>query len=287
MEENGITMADMIVQMIDSGQLSYEEEMKIRKKIEEKRKDRCLADVIESEVAEKMDSESIKIKTICQSVHKKCFKESKVGTMNPFKLTDKMIRKFEKDVREFYGLNEKEMVAFMGMFQMGLNKMAEEGILDFTPDRNMFKSYLNSKHSISYINNPYSAEDTERIEKWVKLHPIDVKGMAIHIWLLKGISFIEIVNLTKKDCWDGVRTYDSIMKFDEDLFEANARSQIVWSSLRMHPKEVRYVFAVPRKDGSGWERLTVQGLQKKLWHICRSMNIDYKSIHGNEAIKLS
>lgn len=289
MEADKITMADMVAQMITDNRLSAKEEAEIMKMIEEKQRKRggrCLAEVIEVEMSKKLGAENIKMKNMYQSVFQKCFKDSKAGNTVSFKLSEKVISKFKKDVRELYGLNENEMVFFMGMLQVGLDKMAEEGGLNFTPDKEMFRNFLQLKHRISYIDNPYTYEETEKIMEWTEMHPADVKGLAVSLWFTGGISFTEIVSLAKTDCWGNKRAADSIMQFKENLFEVSTRAKIVRNALNMHPKDVRYVFVVPRRDNSGWRRLSEQELQGKLWHICKQLEITYKTVSRDEALRI-
>lgn len=293
MEESKIIMSDMAVQRISGNQFSAEEETTVKKRITEKQgkigngqKGRCLAEVIELEIGDKLDLEDVRMKSMCQTVYKRCFKETKIGNMDSLKLSEKAINKFKKDIREFYGLNEDEMLLFRWMLQTGLNKMADEGILKYVPDKNIFYNPMDSKHRIAYISNPYSLEETEKIMRWAEEHPADVRSQAVSLWFTGGIALTEIVNLTKKDCWGGTRAEDSPMEFEENLFKAGIRPQIVWRALKMHPKEVKFVFVIPRQDGSGWKKLTETGLQRKLKCICRDIGIDYKRIGKKEAIKL-
>ena len=288
MEEKRIIMADIVTQMISSDQFSDEEETKIKMLIEERQRKReesrsgkCLAEVIEAEIGAKLVLDDIKMKNMCQSVYNQCFKETRVGKMDSFKLTEKLINNFQKNVRDLYGLNEKEMIFFMGMLQVGLNKMAEDGLLSFAPDKEIFHDFVNAKNRTSYIENPYSPEETCKIMKWSEAHPIDVRGLAVSLWFTGGISLTEIVNLTKKDCWG-----NGIMKFEKGLFETGIRPQIVRKALDQRPKDVKYVFVIPRQDKSGWKRLNEFGLQKKLWHICKIIGIEYKKIDKNQAVKL-
>lgn len=292
MGESKITFADMVTKMIADGQLSAAEEMVIKKMIEEKQKKaggqkgRCLADVVGAEIMEKLDEEDVKMNSLYQSVYRKCFEENRVGRKDSFKLSEAMIKKYQKDVTELYGLDEKEIAIFFEMLQAGLRILEEDGILDFAPDKNTFCRFKRQERKVSYISNPYSSGETGRIMEWTECHPTDSRGMALSLWFTGGIALTEIVNLTKKDCWGNVRTADSIMEFKEGLFNSSTRSGIVRKSLDLHPREVRHVFVIPRQDGSGWKRLTEKGLQRKLAYICQEIGITYKKIEKNEAIKL-
>lgn len=290
METNKFTVTDIIIQIISDNQLPLEDEIKIKEIIERKhkkedgRKDRCLADVIKSEIIGKMSAKDSKIKNISKAVYKKCFMKSGIGNTDSSELTEKKIKEFEKTFRSSSVLNKDERICFMALLQTGLNILSNSGMLGFVPDKKMFDKFLNSEHIINYIENPYSEEETEKIMKWAEEHPTDVRGIAVSLWFTKGISLTEIVNLTKKDCWNGVREKDSIMMFDKNLFNSSIRSEIVWKSLNLHPKEEEDVFVIPKKDGRGWEKFTEGGLQKKLWYICKEIGITYKRIYPNEAI---
>lgn len=294
MTDNDITIVDMVTQMINNNQLSAEDELRIKQILEGRLRNRsdgqkgmCLAEAINSEMAKKLALQDPRMKNMCELVYNRCFRESRIGRMDSLKLTEKTVKKFEKDVRELYGLNENEIVFFMGMLQVGLDKLADEKLLSFIPDRHLFRDFINTRHTTIYIDNPYSPEETEKIIQWMERHPTDARGLAVGLWFTGGISLTEIVNLTKKDCWGGKRTADSIMKFEERLFCARNRAGIVRNALDLHPSNVKYVFVIPRRDGSGWKRLTEQGLQKKIGCICQDLGITYKKVHKNEAIKLT
>lgn len=294
MDGSNITIADMVTRIIASGQLSPLEEVRIKKMIEEKQKKtgsqkgRCLTDAVKEEMVRRMGAEDVGIKDIYYSVFKKCFEENRIGRMDAFKLSDAIVKKYKKDVTELYGLSENELIIFMEMFQMGLEKMEIEGMLDFVPAPDIFQKIHVSGQRVSYIGNPYSNGETEKIMRWAECHPTDARGLAVSLWFTGGISLMEIVNLTKKDCWgNNKRALDSLMEFNEGLFNVSIRSVIVRKALDLHPRDVRYVFVVPRQDSSGWKKLTEKGLQRKLAYICQDIGIPYKKIDRNEAIKLS
>lgn len=293
MDGSNITMADMVTRVIASGQLSPLEEVRIKKMIEEKQKKtgsqkgRCLTDVVKEEMIGRMGAQDVGIKDIYYSVFQKCFEENRIGRMDAFKLSDAIVKKYKKDVTELYGLSENELIIFMEMLHMGLEKMEIEGMIDFVPDPNIFQKFNVLEQRVSYIVNPYSNGETEKIMKWAECHPTDARGLAVSLWFTGGISLTDIVNLSKKDCWGNKRGLDSLMEFNEGLFNVRIRSGIVRKALDLHPRDVKYVFVVPRQDGSGWKRLTEKGLQRKLAYICQDIGISYKKIDRNEAIKLS
>ena len=122
---------------------------------------------------------------------------------------------------------------------------------------------------IKYIDNPYSAEETEKIKEWVDLHPRDIRGLAIGLWLTGNVSLMEIANLKKKDVHKG-------------LFIKWERARLISKALQMNPQNGNYVFMVINEGNL--EKLTAQGLMMKLYHVCNRLGINYKRINKNEAM---
>lgn len=294
MKEDKASVVDRVTQIITDNQLSPDEAIRIKEVIEKKQRkindsysEKCLAEVIDLEMARVLAPEDIGINNVCYSVYKKCFKDTRVGKANCSALSEGVIKKFEKNIRELYGLNEKETAVFEKLLYLGLSKLKNEGLLDFVPDKEMFGDAVDLKYKSSYIKNPYSPEETDKIMQWSKRHSADVRGLAISLWFTGGISLTQIVNLTKKDCWGSVRkSRNSIMEFEDRMFYTDQKMQILRNALDQRLRDVKYVFVVPRKDGSGWKKLTELGLMRKLYYICIDLGIAYKSIHKNEAIKL-
>ena len=263
----------MVSQIINEYKLLDEDE--VRKILEEKGKkeeDRgiCLASVIEKEL-----EKAIKSGQICesnvglyQSVFNKSIKNSEFGNIPASELSDMLIRKFVLQAEKTYEMNRTRLKCFTGMLQTGLNKMAEEDMLDFVPVKHA-KEYLGSKIVIQYINNPYTPEETERIKEWIELHPDDIRGMAIGLWFTGDVSLLEIANLKREEC-------------HKDIFKNWKRARFVAKALELHPKNTDYVFMIIN-DGR-WEKLTVQGFMMKLYHVCNRLGIEYKRINRNEAM---
>ena len=104
--------------------------------IEEKQKmggqkGRCLAEVVGAELMQKMDTEDTRTKVMYQNIYQKCFKENRIGRMDSSKLSEAIIKKYQREVIELYGLGEEEITVFMDMFQSGLEKLENYGILVF------------------------------------------------------------------------------------------------------------------------------------------------------------
>ena len=273
-KEDKITViCKMVRQIIDEDKLADEAE--IRRILEEKGKKEeergiCLASVIEKEL-----EKAIKSGQICesnvglyQSVFSKSIKNSEFGNIPASELSDMLIRKFVLQAEKTYEMNRIRLKCFTGMLQTGLNKMAEEDMLDFVPVKHA-KEYLGSKIVIQYINNPYTPEETERIKEWIELHPDDIRGMAIGLWFTGDVSLLEIANLKREEC-------------HKDIFKKSKRARFVAKALELHPQNKDYVF-MAINDGK-LEKLTPQSFQMKLYHVCNRLGIEYKRINRNEAM---
>ncbi len=274
-KEDKITViCKMVRQIIDEYRLIDETE--IRKILEEKVKKEeyskiCLATVIEKEL-----EKAIKSGQICesnvglyQSVFDKSIKNSEIGNMPAKELSDILIKKFVLQAGKVYEVERTRLKCFTGMLQTGLNKMAEEDMLDFVPVKHAYKEYLGSESEIQYIHNPYTPEEAERINEWIELHPGDIRGLALGLWFTGNITLMEIANLKKKDVHNG-------------LFKKWERARFVAKALELHPKNKDYVF-MAINDGK-LEKLTPQSFQMKLYHVCNRLGINYKKINRDEAM---
>lgn len=284
---NESSVFQQITELIIERQLSVTEEYKLKEFLNRVLINgrKCLASAIVKKVEENVGA--LKKNKKCWNLYlfilEKCFWETEVGTMEAEKLTLKIINDFTSEVIEKFGLKDYEEILFMQMLQMGLNQMDDDKFLEFFPDRMMYRKYAASKVDISYISNPYSEEDTEKILNWAETHPASVLIQATSLWFTKGLTLKDIVNLTKKDCWGE----DCIEREGIELFRTSFRAKIVRRALDTHPPKVEYVFSVPNSDGSGWKKLTEKGLLINLKHICKQTGIIYKPILVNEAIILN
>ena len=279
-----ITVFDIIIQLIKDNQLSPEEEAEIRGILEEKEREReeerlsrCLAGVIETEMQRKVDEGIIKeaTKNRYHPIFRRCFQETQTGNMDASELSASIIREFIMEAHESFGLNRNEMYLFMGMLQMGINKMSEMKLLTFVPDKKMYRSYIEIDRGIRYIDNPYSPEETKKITDWVESH-VDSRGFAVALWLSSNIAPKEIVSLKKEDCWD------SDSGIGKGLFKDNKKMKFVSEAFKIHPENEEYIFMV-KKDGK-WKKLNERSLQIKLYYICQDIEITYRAFHKNESI---
>lgn len=276
----------MIVQVIKGDQLLEEEEAELLEvlrrrgeKRESARLSRCLAGVIETEMQKKVDEGIIRkvTKDRYHPIFRRCFQETQTGNMDASELSESAIRDFVMDAHEFMGLNKNDMYFFMGMLQMGLNKLSDMELLTFIPDRKMYRGYIESERGIKYIDNPYSPEETKIIMDWIIKNP-DTRALAVGLWLTGNISPEEIVVLKQEDCWE----YDNDLVVGKGIFEERAKLRFVTEAFKMHPADEQYVFMV-KKDGR-WKKLNERSLQIKLYYICQDIGITYRAFHKNETI---
>lgn len=287
-KEEKITMFDMVAQIIQSNRFSVEEESEIfevlKTRMEEKEKtrmSRCLAGVIERELEKRVEEGIYKesTKSRYHPIYRRCFQETQTGNLDASELSESVIREFIMEAHESLGLNNKnDMAAFMGLLQMGLNSMSDQGLLSFVPDKKLYRKHIESDRGISYIDNPYSPEQVKKIIGWVENHFSDPRGLAVALWFSSNISPEEIVSLKKENCWED----SNGMREGRGIFEESARLRIVSEAFKLHPEDEQYIFMV-KKDGR-WRRLNEKSLQIKLYYICQDLKITYRAFHKNESI---
>lgn len=165
-----MTLCQMIKNLISNGQLGVVEQLEIKEVILEEEKKRggeepCLAAVVEKEMAEKgMElGENELSKRLYQPIIDEYFWGTDIGNMPGSKLSESIIMRFISRMRDVYKLNKNQMICFMGLLQVGLNKMAQEGMLGFTPDKYIYRNYVALERKIQYIDNPFTTEQTEQI----------------------------------------------------------------------------------------------------------------------------
>lgn len=276
MEENKVTtLGDMIKQIINENQLSEVDEAEIQKMLEEKGKKKeemgtCLAAVVEREL-----EKAIKSGQICgshaglyQSVFQECFEKSEIASIPAAELSDILIMKFVLQVRKIYEGNKIKIKCFTGMLQAGMNKMAEEKILDFVPVKHA-KEYIGSRNGIHYIYNIYTSEEAEKIKEYLELNFNDNRNVALRLWFAGNLSLVEIANLKKEDAYKGI-------------FRQGEKAKLISKALELNPKNGNYVFMKINKESL--EKITAQGLMMKLYHICNKLGIEYKMMNRNVAI---
>ena len=275
-ENEKTTLGDMIKQIINENQLSDADETEIRKILEEKRNKEeekgCLVSVIEIELEKAIKSGQICEENIglYKSVFEKIIKRSEIGNMPAIELSNDLIKKFVLQTGKTYEKDRTRLKCFTGMLQTGLNRMAEEDMLDFVPEKHVYKNYLMClDRGIRYIENPYTVEETEKIREWIDLHTNDIRGLALGLWFAGDVSMEEIANMKLEDNHN-------------NIFRKWERSRFITKALELHPQNGDYVFMII--NDREWEKITAQGLMMKLYHVSNKLGIKYKRVNRNEAI---
>lgn len=278
--KNKTTMLCQIIsQIIKEGHITGADEAEIRKVLNEEAQEskkeggQCLAEIVEEEIIKlvekaategKADKSSIKL---YRPVIDGYFWKTETGTRPATELSENEIRRFIMQAGKEYERDKNNMTCFMGLLQAGLNRMAEDNMINFAPDKHLYRDYLSNERGIIYIYNPYAGE-IERIREWIEKHLGDIRGLAVGLWFTGDISAAQIASLKKEDCGKG------ILKKEE-------RARFIAMALKLHPENGEYVF-MTRKDGN-WKKLMGRSLQTKLYYICEDLEIEYKKIHRDEA----
>lgn len=284
MNETKITVCNMIIQMITGNQLTLDEELDIKKALEEARKARCLAGIIEKELDEltKMGKLNESIRQRYYPILRRCFMDTTYGNLDASSLSEAVIQEFVIEAFDSYNLSQNDLLFFTGMLKLGLNKMAESKLISFTPDKKILKSYIEPVDEYRYIRNPYSEKETNLIMKWIEDHPSDTRALAIGLWFSGGLCPMQIINLKKENCWGNNNMDGRTIGFDKNIFSVWHRMIYIKRAIKLHPEDTIYVFMV-EKNGT-WKKLTGRSLQIKLYYICQDIGIKYKSFHQNEVI---
>lgn len=141
---------------------------------------------------------------------------------------------------------------------------------------------VDSKFGVKYIRCPHSIEEREKIMEWIDQHQYDAKSLAVALWLSGGIAPQEIINLRKED-YRYLKNMDTTMVCEKRSFQKWNTIEIMWKALKLHPKELEFVFM--SQKGADWKKLKGTSIQMKMYHICDEIGITYKPFHKNEAIQ--
>lgn len=141
-KEDKITLLCKVVsQIINENQLLEMNEAELGKILEDKEKPKkkeedskesCLEGIIEEEMNNKMKDRQV------EETSKKCYKsvlndyfwKNEIGRMPVSALSDPVIRKFIVQAEETYRMNRRNMICFMGLLQVGLDRIAKDGMAD-------------------------------------------------------------------------------------------------------------------------------------------------------------
>ena len=272
--------------LINENVLSKEEEYQIKDCIEkrERKRRRCLAGIIDDELIRNVKSGVISelAKEKSYLLYKRCFMESKIGNMDASELSEMIIREFIEEAEESFGLDDYEMQCFMGLLQCGLNRMADENILNFVADRRVYRHYIEADRGIVYIDNPYSFSETESIKVWIDRHPDDIRGLVLGYFFTTDVSLAEIVHMEKAVQGENSLISPDIVKINKNVQISREKARIVSKALKKCPPKEKYIFMVQKKGR--WQKLNEKGIQLRLYHICQELRITYRPIGKNEAL---
>lgn len=297
MEEKNITMADMIVRIIQENQLAAGEEDLIWEMLGERKQGRhekrgcgCLAEYVEKEMDTVVARQERDIRKKYRCFNKKFFRESRIGSMDIGRVSAADIRKLIVLTAGTQGMGSEDRLFFLFMLQFTLNALAREGRLSFAPSPKIYGDCKEAEGRITFIENPYTAEDVRKITGWVDASPHDMWGLAVGLWLESDITPEEIVGL-KKECLmdaDGACTENpTVLKKNgaEDYIAlAGRRGRIIQGALRLHgDRDLEYIFMSEGKDG--WKKMLGRCLPLKMSYICRDIGIAYKPFKCTDAIK--
>lgn len=291
MNETKITVCNMLIQMITGNQLSLDDELEIKnvlekreKEREEAKRNRCLSGIIEKELKKQMEMGVISEATGLryQSILRRCFIDTTYGNLDASSLSESVVQEFIIETHESYGLTRNEMTFFIKLLKLGLNIMSQMQLINFTPQKKMFKNCIQKEHGIHHVCNLYPKKDTDLIIEWIENHPSDTRALALGLWFSGGICPLQIINLKKEDCWGSSDMNEKIAGLDRNIFNEWKRAEIIRKAINLHPEDTNYVFMV-KKEGT-WRKLTEKSLQVKLYYICQSLGIKYRAFHQNEII---
>lgn len=297
MEEKNITMADMVSQVIRENQLAPGEEDAIweligERKLERdaKRSCRCLAEYVEREMDLLVAWQEEIVRKRCRMLGKLCFRESRIGSMDAADLSAADIRKLIILTAETRRMKIEDRLLFMLMLQNALNALAQQGILGFTLSQNVWREYKAATDKVTFIKNPYTPEEVQKITEWIDGNRHDMAGLAAGLWLEADITADEITGLKKESLMDadgvctGSPTVAKKNAAEDYLAIAGRRGRIIQDALTLHEsKNMEYIFMSKNKEG--WKKMLGGCVQLKMSRICRDIGITYKPFRCTDAIK--
>lgn len=161
-EDRSTLLYKVVRQIVNENQLLEMDEAELRKILEEEKpkkkeensRETCLAGIIEEEMNNKMKDRQVEetSKKCYQSVLNNCFWKSEIGRMPVSALSGPVIRKFIVQAEETYKVNRRNMICFMGLLQVGLDRIAKDGMADLVYDRYMFLNYVGLEKGIRYVD---------------------------------------------------------------------------------------------------------------------------------------
>lgn len=294
MEGKNITMADMVIRIIQENQLAAGEEDLILEMLGarsreryEKQGCRCLAEYAEKEMGMLAERKEKDIREKSRRLSRQCLRESRIGSMDITELSPADIRKLIILTAEANILNGEDTQLFLAMMQYTLNVLGRKGVLGFVPPVAWSR---NQAARTVFIDNPYTPEEVQKITEWIDDNPQDIRGLAVGLWLASEITPEEIAGLKKESLMDsdGICTGNpTVIKKNEAedyIALTERRKKIIRNALRLHgDRNLEYIF-MSGNEGE-WKKISGRCLPLKMSFICRNIGIKYKSFRCSEAVR--
>lgn len=297
MEEKNITMADMIVKVIQDNQLASVEENLIWKMLSKRRSERiknkscrCLADLAERETEKALEAKASIMRGKVDYLYRNFIRETRIGNIDLDEVSDKEIRQLIVLAAESGRIEKEDWPHFLSMIQLAVKAMA--GRKGHSMFENVFFEFRDTEERIRYEKNPYSPEEMQRILEWLDCHIDDVRALAADFWLSGGITTEEIGELQRDSLMDsdGICANNPTVikrnKSESYLPLAGRRGRIIRDALKLHKGQAdsgfEYIFMI--NDEGEWRKLPDICVQLKLSHICRSIGIAYRPFTCTDAV---
>lgn len=296
MEERDITMADMIMKIIQGNQLTAGEEdavgeLLLRRQAErdESRDYRCLAEYVDAAIKRTLRRQGKEAWEKYSYFNKRYVKESRVGNLDTAGLTAADIRRLVVLTAGTYRMGSEDRLFFLSMLQYALNLMEKKDASNFAVPE-LYRECARAEGRITFIENPYTEEETKRIMEWINRNKYDMIGLAVGLWLAMDISPEEIVGL-RKECLmdaDGVCIDKPIVlkknEAEDYIALAGIRGGIIQAALKLHgDMDLEYIFM--SDSGGSWKKMLGRCLPQKMSFICKDLGIIYQPFKSTDAIR--
>lgn len=297
MEEKNITMCDLIIKIIQGNQLYVREEDRIWEIMGKRRMERiknktcgCLAEFAKKELEIAVADNAKQERDRMERLYRRFLRETRVGSMDVYDVSDDELGKIIRAAAESGELKGEDRLRFLKMIQMMARAAAAQVLrLESNALKNVFDDYMKAEAGISYVKNPYTQEEMQKITGWLDQNTDDVRALAADMWLSGGITAKEIVRL--RTGWlmdiDGPCTRNpSVIKKNEAedyLPFTGRRGRIIQDALKIHEGTGNeYIFMI--KDGREWKNMSEKCVQLKMSVICRCLDIRYRPFKWTDAI---
>lgn len=291
-----ITMADVVIKIIQENQLSSEEEDMILKIVGERKLERiknkscrCLADFAERERELGAADHVAKTNDRVYRLHRRFLRETRIGSMDVERLSDAELRRLIISAAESGEMKKMDWLNLLAMIQIAVKAAASEHSLECGVFKTVYFDCQKAEDKIRYGKNPYTPEEMQKITEWLDQNTDDIRALAVDMWLCGGITPEEIVRL--RTGWlmdiDGPCAMNpTVIKKNEAedyLPFTGRRSRIIQDALKIQEGSGNeYIFMI--NDDWGWKNMSEKCIQLKMAVICRFLDIRYRPFKWTDAI---